>query len=55
LHRSAFPVVSEWYQGERQLQSDGESNGTPSRPSEPQSSVIGFWVLPEVAESAYLS
>src|SRR5918992_4547468 len=28
---------SQWYQGERQLHSDGGSNGTPSRPSEPQS------------------
>jgi len=42
LHRIAFPVVSEWYQDERQLQSDGRFNGTPSRPSEPQSAVTGF-------------
>src|SRR5918994_4042337 len=37
LHRIAFPVVSDWYQDERQLQSDGRSNGMSSRPSEPQS------------------
>ena len=27
LHRIAFPVVSEWYQDERQLQTDGRSGG----------------------------
>jgi hypothetical protein len=32
LHHFAFPVVSEWYQEERQLQSDGGSNGLSSRP-----------------------
>jgi hypothetical protein len=37
LHRIALPVVSEWYQEQRQLRSDGRSNGTHSRPSEPQS------------------
>ena len=30
LHRIAFPVVSEWYQDERQLLSDGGSDGLPS-------------------------
>jgi len=29
LHRIALPVVSEWYQDERQLQSDGRSHDTP--------------------------
>jgi hypothetical protein len=55
LHRIAFPVVSEWYQDGRQLESDGGSNGTDRRPSEPQSADICFWVLPYVAESAYLN
>ena len=32
LHRIAFPMVSEWYQDERQLHSDGRSNCLPSRP-----------------------
>jgi hypothetical protein len=45
---------SRWYQDERQLQSDGRSNGTPSRPSEPQSADTCFWALPYVAELAYL-
>ena len=55
LHLIAFPVVSKWYQDERQLQSDSGSNGKPSRPSlEPQSADIGFWALPYVAQSAYL-
>jgi hypothetical protein len=31
LQRIAFPVVSEWYQDERQLHSYGGSNGLPSR------------------------
>jgi hypothetical protein len=55
LHLIAFPVVSKWYQDERQLQSDSGSNGKSSRPSlEPQSADIGFWALPYVAQSAYL-
>jgi len=37
LHRIAFPVVSDWYQDERQLQSDSRSNDTDPRPPEPQS------------------
>jgi hypothetical protein len=52
LHRIAFPVVSDWYQDERQIQSDGWSNGTSSRPLEPQSADICFGVLLYVAESA---
>jgi len=55
LHRVALPVVSDWYQDERQLQSDSWFNGMPSRPSEPQSAVTCFYRLPTVAESAYLS
>ena len=50
LHRIALPVVSEWYQDERQIQSDSRSSGKPSRPSEPQSADIGFWALPYLAE-----
>ena len=34
---------------------EGDRRGSNPRPSEPQSSVIGFWALPGVAESAYLS
>src|SRR5215216_3779556 len=50
LHRIAFPVVSEWYQDERQLQSDSRSNGTPSRPSlEPQSADTGFRMLHSIS------
>jgi hypothetical protein len=52
LHRIAFSVVSEWYQGERQRQSDGGSNGTGPRPSEPQSADTCFRALPTVAELA---
>jgi hypothetical protein len=55
LHCIAFPVVSEWYQDERQLQSDDGSHGTPSRPSEPQSADTCFCALLHVAEFAYLS
>src|SRR5215210_7374070 len=33
---------SRWYQDERQLQSDGRSNGMPLRPSEPQSADSRF-------------
>src|SRR5829696_8507141 len=43
------------YQDERQLQSDSRSNGTHSRPSEPQSADTRFQALPYVAESACLS
>jgi len=38
----AFPVGSEWYQDEQQIQSDCGSNGTPSRASEPQSADTCF-------------
>jgi hypothetical protein len=55
LHRVALPVVSDWYQDERQLQSDSWFNGMPSRPSEPQSAVTRFYRLPYVAELPYLS
>jgi hypothetical protein len=48
-------VVSEWYQEERQLQSDGRSNDTDPRPSEPQSADTCFQALPHVAKAAYLS
>jgi hypothetical protein len=48
-------VVSDWYQDERQLQSDSRSNGKPSRPSEPQSADTCFQVLLQVAESSYIS
>ena len=41
-----------WYQDERQLQSDGRSDGTYSRTSEPQSADSRFYVLLHVAESA---
>jgi hypothetical protein len=44
LHRIAFPVVSAWYQEERQLHSDGRSNGTDPQHSEPQSTDIGCHV-----------
>jgi len=55
LHRIAFAMVSEWYRDERQLQSDDRSDGTHSRPSEPQSADACFSMLPNIAESAYLS
>src|SRR5919107_5462782 len=51
----ALPVVSDWYRDERQLQSDGRSNGKASRPSESQSAVVCFYASPDIAESAYLS
>jgi hypothetical protein len=44
LHRIALAVVSEWYQDERQLHSDGRSNGTDPQHSEPQSADIGCHV-----------
>src|SRR5215218_582862 len=56
LHRIALPVVTEWYQEERPLQSDGRSNGTdPRPPQESQSADIGCHGLPGVAQTTYLS
>jgi hypothetical protein len=46
LHRIAFPVVSDWYQDERQLQSDSGSIVTDPRPSVPQSADTCFQALP---------
>jgi hypothetical protein len=34
---------------------EGDRRDSNPRPSEPQSAVIGFWALSDVAESAYLS